>query len=404
MIVIVAEPYIGFPNGTAATSRVAAYARGLAAAGEDVHVIMLGPSELQASTAVNTEVTGVFRGVPFEYTSVSTIKSPHLITRKWRIMTSLRRARRRIRELDERSGVDAVLLYGSATRTGAFFDRVARSVGALYVLSLVEMPYHGLPAGPSRDARQVHHGETFLRRFDVIVAISTYLAGYARTHARPSAEVIVVPILVDSDDYRTDQPPAHDPRLMVYVGMLNEAKDGVATLMRAFAEVSPDFPDVVLRLVGDSDDERVSNVPEFRRIAEDLGIADRVLFTGQVRREDVPRHLRDASVLVLARPASQQADAGFPTKLGEFLASGRPVVVTATSDIAAYLTDGRSAFLVPPGDVGALAAGMRRSLSDPEGSAVVGACGRQVAERSFDYRVAVEPLADTIRRLRPQTR
>jgi len=399
MIIIVAAPWIGFPNGTAATSRVASYARGLAAAGEDVHVIMLGPSELDEATATNTAVSGVYKGIPFEYTSTSTVKHRSLLIRRWRTVSSLLAARRRIRELHARTGVRAVLLYSRSMPTSSFFGRVSRSVNALYLADLCEMPYYDMTAGAARGARQERYGRLVIGRLDLVVAISRYLAAYATRHLRPGAEVIVLPIMVDCDEYRTDVPPTTAPRLVVYVGMLNERKDGVATLLRAFSRVAPDFPDVNLRLVGDSDEARVSNVPEFRRIAEDLGIADRVEFSGQVPRSDIPGHLRDASVLVLARPASQQADAGFPTKLGEYLASGRPVIVTRTSDIAEYLVDGESAYLVPPDDEDALVTKLHRVLADPGAAAVVGAAGQRVAEESFDYRVAGHALAKELRRL-----
>jgi len=399
MIVIVVKQYVGFPNGTAATSRVTAYARGLAAAGENVRVILLGPSELDKATAVNTEISGVYRGIPFEYTSVSTIKSPSFLTRRWRVLSSLFAARRRILQMDAESGVDAILLYSGSISMGSFFSRVSRSVGATYVLDLAEMPHHSMAPGAAREAKQERHGRRSIRRFDLVVAITRYLAEYARPYLRPEADVIVLPIMVDCDEYEPDGPPRSDPRLIVYVGMLNERKDGVETLMKAFSRIAADFPNVSLRLVGDSDDARVSNVPAFRRTAEALGTSDRVEFTGQVLRAEIPRHLRDASVLVLARPSSQQAEAGFPTKLGEYLASGRPVVVTRTSDIAEYLVDGDNAYLVQPDDADALTAKLREVLADPD-SAAVGAAGRRVAEKRFDYRVTGRALAEALARVR----
>jgi glycosyltransferase involved in cell wall biosynthesis len=253
--------------------------------------------------------------------------------------------------------------------------------------------------GPARETRQQRYGRGFIRRFDLVVAITRYLAEYARPYLRAGADAIVIPIMVDCNEYRSDQPPATDPRFVTYVGMLNERKDGVATLMKAFAAIAADFPDVRLRLIGDSDDPRVSNVTEFRRVAAGLGIADRVEFTGQVRRDEIPALLADSSVLVLARPSSQQADAGFPTKLGEYLASGRPVVVTSTSDISEYLTDGESACLVPPDDVDALSGRLSSALADPE-AAAIGAAGRVVAERCFDYHESGRTLAEALSRMR----
>ena len=394
MIVILVRPYVGFPNGTATTSRVTAYARGLAAAGEDVHVILLGPSELNAATALNTAVSGVHKGIPFDYTSGSTIKEPSFLKRAWRVISSLFVARKRIRELDGEHGVDAVLLYSDDPSTAAFFEPVCRSVGATYALDLCEMPYHMLEPGSDRDMKQAKYGRRFVRRFDLVVAITRYLADYARQHLRPEAETVVVPIMVDCDEYRSDEPFESIPGLITYVGMLNEKKDGVVTLMTAFSRVAAEFPASKLRLVGDSDDARFSNVPEYRGIADGLGIAERVEFTGQVVHSQIAGYLREAAILVLARPSSQQAEAGFPTKLGEYLASGRPTVVTLTSDIGSYLTDGVNAFLIPPDDVDALAAKLRHVLADPAAAEAAAAAGRLIAEEFFDYRAAGRVLSE----------
>lgn len=394
MIVILVKPYVGFPHGTATTSRVTAYARGLAAAGEDVHVILLGPSELNAATAVNAEVSGVYKGIPFDYTSGSTIKEPSFLKRRWRVISSLLAARKRIRELDAEHGVDAILLYSDDISTAAFFEPVSRSVGAIYALDLCEMPYHMLDPGAARDAKQATYGRRFVRRFDLVIAITRYLESYAKRHLRPGAGTVVVPIMVDCDEYLSGAPTPAIPGPITYVGMLNEKKDGVVSLMKAFSRIAAEFPAATLRLVGDSDDARVSNVPEYRGIAEGLGVGDRVDFTGQVVHSQIAGYLHEASVLVLARPSSQQADAGFPTKLGEYLASGRPTVVTLTSDIGQYVKDGESAFLIPPDDVDALAEKLRQVLADPKAAEAVASAGRLVAEEFFDYRAAGRVLSE----------
>ena len=50
----------------------------------------------------------------------------------------------------------------------------------------------------------------------------------------------------------------------------------------------------------------------------------------------------------MARPDSRQARGGFPTKLGEYLATGKPVCVTKVGEITVYLEDNVSAFLAEP--------------------------------------------------------
>jgi len=399
LIVIVATPYVGYPNGTAPTARVDAYARGLAANGKDVHIILLGPSEVDEATAINTEGRGVFRGVPFEYTSVSPVKSPSFLTRQLRALLSPARAGRRIRELAGQSEVEGILLYSRVPWIARHFHRVSRAVHATYIADLSEMPYYFLPPGTSRDAKQEWYGRKVIARFGLVVAISRRLVAYTESHLPANAKAILLPIMVDCDEYRSGAPPLTMPRLITYAGLLNEEKDGVATLMSAFAKVADEYPGFSLRLVGDSEDPKKSTrIPEFRKLAADLGIADRVSFTGQVARREIPRYLSEATVLALARPSSQQADAGFPTKLGEYLASGRPVVVTETGDIAEYLRDGESAYLVPPSSVDAFAAKLRQVLGDLREAELVGQKGRLVAERWFDYRVASRRLVEALNR------
>jgi glycosyltransferase involved in cell wall biosynthesis len=137
----------------------------------------------------------------------------------------------------------------------------------------------------------------------------------------------------------------------------------------------------------------------FERIIESLGIAQRVEFTGQVTRERLPGVLAAATVLVLPRRAGLFSDAGFPTKLGEYLASGTPVVTTDTGEIGRHLTDGVTAYVVRPGDPSAFAAAVAHVLDEPDEAAQVGARGQTLAASEFDLRGHGERLAAYLRGL-----
>ena len=109
-------------------------------------------------------------------------------------------------------------------------------------------------------------------------------------------------------------------------------------------------------------------------------------FAGDVKREELPALFATAEVFVLPRPPGVFSIAGLPNKLGEYLASGRPVVVNANGDIPRYLQDGVSAYLVDPADEAAFTARLRYVLEHRDEAAAVGARGREVAVREFDYR------------------
>ena len=101
-------------------------------------------------------------------------------------------------------------------------------------------------------------------------------------------------------------------------------------------------------------------------------------------REQIPPFICQASLLVLSRPDSHQAQGGFPTKLGEYLATGNPVCVTKVGEIPEYLEDNVSAFMATPGDVDSFADAIDRALSNLEQAKKVGQKGREVAEKEFN--------------------
>ena len=88
----------------------------------------------------------------------------------------------------------------------------------------------------------------------------------------------------------------------------------------------------------------------------------------------------------MARPSSLQSTGGFPTKLGEYLSTANPVVVTAVGDIPRFLDDSNS-FIVKPDNNAAFAEQIVRIFDDYATAVEVGKKGRVVAEQNFNYRV-----------------
>ncbi len=398
MIVILVQHGIGFPNGTAPTARVTGYARGLKASGREVLVLCLGTSESGAPQApVNTYATGTAHGIPFEYTCGSTTRSAHFWRRQWTRARGLLGAVRRIHAQRQVGPVEAILLYSKSPLDAALFHFVSRATGAVYIVELCELPFSGHRGVVGTIAKGVY-GRAFFPWFDAAVAISDYLRLHAVACGISEAAVLTAPVMADTDEFRPIPGAVESPPVVAYCGLLNQDKDGVATLIESFARVSAGLPDVRLRLIGDW--WAGTRIPEFRAIAERLGIADRVSFLGNVARSEVPGLLAQASVLVLARPRSPQADAGMPTKVAEYLASGVPTVLTRTGEIGAFLRDGVSAYLVPPDDGPALTAALDHVLNHGAEAAEVGRRGRDVAVQNFDYRVVGAHVAAFVARLR----
>jgi glycosyltransferase involved in cell wall biosynthesis len=108
-----------------------------------------------------------------------------------------------------------------------------------------------------------------------------------------------------------------------------------------------------------------------------------VVFAGY--REDVPALIEGCDVFCLPSHAE-----GLPLVLLEAMARGKPVVATAVGGTPELVVDGETGLLVPPGDVGALAAALGTLLRDPVRASRLGAAGRRRVLQNFSAESASE--------------
>jgi glycosyltransferase involved in cell wall biosynthesis len=138
-------------------------------------------------------------------------------------------------------------------------------------------------------------------------------------------------------------------RSILYLGRLQDAVKRVRAIIRAFAAVAPEAPDLDLLVAGTGRDEKA-----LRRQAEELA-PGRVRFTGWVSGARAKSALYASSeCLVLASVRE-----GSPGVVGEALACGTPVVAPSVGGIDDLVEDGVTGYLLPPGDDDALAAALR---------------------------------------------
>ena len=156
---------------------------------------------------------------------------------------------------------------------------------------------------------------------------------------------------------RAPSPPPDEP-VAAYAGHLYAWK-GVDVLLQAIAQV----PGIAGLIVGGHAAE--PDLARVKQLATDLGIADRVTFTGLVEPSRVTAHLARATMLVLPNPASAiSTNFTSPLKLFEYMASGRAIVASDLPSIREILQHGRDALLVEPGNPAAIAAALRTLVAD----------------------------------------
>ena len=211
-------------------------------------------------------------------------------------------------------------------------------------------------------------------------------AGYFRAQGLPTAM-----IWPGVDPGRLGQLAAASPRAdlaarhgippgrrWIAVGARLQRFKGQAHFIRALAEVPRTADAHGLVIGGSLFGQETDYQQELRALAEDLGVADRVTFTGFVSDADLAGFLA-ASDLV-AHPALEE---DFGLTVAEAQALGTPVVAFSAVGPAEIIVHGETGWLVPVGDVGALAKAISEALASPETMARCGAAGRARARSLF---------------------
>lgn len=177
-----------------------------------------------------------------------------------------------------------------------------------------------------------------------------------------------------------------DKRMLVYTGMVHEVNFGeVETLLLAVSELNRRGHEVRLVKTGNDTHKLLENLPK--------KISDYVIDLGFIDREDLPQLVKIADVLVQPGRSDAFNDYRFPSKLPEFFASGRPVVLPKTN-IGLHITDGVNGVLLEEGDYRDIADKVEQVFNDPNLSKHIGEAGRDFAAKKLNWGDNVRKIHD----------
>ncbi len=232
------------------------------------------------------------------------------------------------------------------------------------------------------------------KKLSGLFVISTALKNYFISIGVPEKKITIVNMTVDPNRFENVSKSTSVEKYIAYCGTASNNKDGVDRLIKAFAIVAQKHKDVKLYIIGrtPSSDDASGNL----QLVDSLGIKDRVVFTGVVIAEQMPQLLTNAIILALARPNNLQAQNGFPTKLGEYLLTRNPVVVTKVGDIPLFLKDGESALLAEPDNIEEFADKLCWALEHQSEGIEIGQKGRNVAMANFNASIETNKIINTI--------
>lgn len=333
---------------------------GLIARGHEVAIV--APPEAQISSAAPK------RGIPY-------LPAP-IFRRNWRALRGLSNAVSAFRP-------DVIVTHSS---TDSWLTAFVTGFGRR--IPVVRVRHLGAPVRSSFTSRFVYRTVPKL-----VVGTGTAVCEMLiRNVALDRTKVYSVPTGTDTDKFaprdrkqaRSGGPFSPEDKVAGIVATLRRGK-GVPVLLAAAAE--PELHHLKLLIVGEG-----FQLEPLRKEAEELGISGRVYFAGQ--QDDVTRWLNMMDVFVL--PAL--VDEGVPQAMSQAMASGLPVVTTASGAITELVREGETGLFTPRGDAKALAAAIKRVIDDEPLARKLGAAARAHIEAGYTRKKMLDDMEVLLKR------
>jgi phosphatidylinositol alpha-1,6-mannosyltransferase len=218
-----------------------------------------------------------------------------------------------------------------------------------------------------------------LQKADFLIAISeTTKRNAVATNQLDESRVHVLPNALEWADEQpaSSLPPASGKRLLSVCRLeRNEQYKGVDTTLRALGRVAPTIPGLRYVVVGDG-----SDLARHRGLANELGIADRVEFTGSVSDTTLRACYRDCDVFVLPSAAE-----GFGFVFLEAMHYAKPIIAANNGATPEVVRDKETGLLVEYGNVEQLANAITSLCGDANLRGRLGAAGRDRLHENFTF-------------------
>lgn len=365
------------PSGEASVNRILSLAKGLVECGDEVDIIT---SNVNPDYANGEKIDGVRI-----YNLGTSNGIAGLTIALNRIIHHLNRERYKA----VISTTNSLLLIYPLAATCKF-------IGSKLIQEKSEFPFSLMKKGFVNRIYSHFYVNTTYKLMDAMIIMTIPLLEYFKDKVRKNCQFIHLPMTVDSSRFDISKTQSDFGDYIAYCGNMSGNKDGVENLIDAFGFVLEKNPQLKLLLIGGTDNDE--ELLKLKQKAAKISL-DNIIFYGKASRDIIPSLLKNAKILALARPSGLQSLGGFPTKLGEYLSTGNPVVVTAVGDIPNYLND-KNSFIVEPDNNKAFGEAISQAYKNPKQSTLIGQEGYKLVQSTFEYQIQTKKLHNFIDKLK----
>ena len=194
-----------------------------------------------------------------------------------------------------------------------------------------------------------------------------------------------------------------DQKVKILIAGTFREKKGITYALEACAKVASRFRNIEITLIGDAgrSQREIDYKKEVQSMISTRVLAERINYLGFLPYPDFIEEAKNNHIFLSPsiHPSDGETEGGAPVALIEMSAYGMPIVSTFHCDIPEVVLDGKSGFLVPEKDSGALAERLEHLINHPELWEPMGRAGRKHIEEEFNIvkqSVKLEEIYDSL--------
>jgi phosphatidylinositol alpha-1,6-mannosyltransferase len=190
---------------------------------------------------------------------------------------------------------------------------------------------------------------------------------------------------------------SNEQRVILTVARMDASEQykGHDVVLRALSSVISEVANLIYVIVGDGDDR-----PRLESLARELGVANHVVFTGEINDSELVALYQRSELFVLpARTvvgSSNPKGEGFGIVFLEAMAFGKPVVGPRYGAPVEIIRDGQNGLLVDPEDPASVAGALSKLLANPDVAVAMGNAGMNYVRANYSYGAFCEKLREAL--------
>ncbi len=235
-----------------------------------------------------------------------------------------------------------------------------------------------------------------LRFASGVIVISSEHKKYYQNYTKKGCKYVIIPMLIEYQDKKPEEDDILKEIITIgYGGTLNSS-NGISLLVEAVEELFKKKINTRLVLFGPS-------LPSYhKQLSENIAkknLQDKILIFPEKNNTEAIKFIHDTiDILVIPKLNDHRARGYIPSKLGDYLYSGKPVLVSNVGEMSSYIKNNITGYIIEPDDIFSLTSKLEYIIQNYADAQLVGKAGKKISEQ-FEYRQQVEKLINTMLQL-----